>query len=243
VDVVFNVGDAVVAVADVDGRVDGGELAMAAESMWVACILGVTRFPVADAIVVVVVVACTCTFVQVSIKGGAYVAAGIFVPFFYSIIVIGIGGVPFGGRATINVCGGAGICGRLRLCSLSCNCWYALLLQGVSGVFIVVFVVVGIGIRGEKSGASGGAGREDVVAGTVSHREVAIVAGSAELSGVFIVGGVVDSDGKGEGNWARQISRRGGYPAHHPDSKGKGIVNPILRVVVFVVVFQSGLMP
>jgi len=119
--------------------------------------LGVTGFPVADA-VVVVVVACACTFVQVSIKGEAYIATGVSIPFFYSVIVISVGSVPFGSGATINVCGGAGICGRLWLCSLSCNCWYALLLQGVSGVFILVFVVVGIGIGGEESEASRGAG-------------------------------------------------------------------------------------
>jgi len=205
--------------------------------------LRVAGFLVADAVVVVVVVACACTFVQVSIKGGAYVSAGVFVPFSYSITVISVSGVPFGGRATINVCGGAGTCSHLQLCFLSCNCWYALLLQGVGGVFIIVFVVVGIGIRGEESGASRGVGQGDVVAGTVLCREAAIVVGSAELSGVFIIGGVIDSDGKGKGNWERRISGRGGYPAHHPDSEGKGIVNPVFRVVIFFVFPRNGLTP
>jgi len=52
----------------------------------------------AAAAVVVVVVACTCKFVKVSIKGGAYVTAGIFVPSLPSIIIVIGSGVPFSGK-------------------------------------------------------------------------------------------------------------------------------------------------
>ena len=69
----------------------------------------ITRYPVAVAVaaaavvvVVVVVVACACKFVKVSIKGGAYITAGVFVPSLPSIIVIIGGGVPFSGKVVHN---------------------------------------------------------------------------------------------------------------------------------------------
>ena len=92
-------------------------------------------------------------------------------------------------------------------------------------------------------GPVGGAGRRDKVIGVVSRRKAAIMAGSAGLGGAFVVGGVSDIDGKGEGSCAMHVSRKGRYPAYHPDSKGKGVVNPVFRVVVFFVFSRNGLTP
>jgi len=65
----------------------------------------------------------------------------------------------------------------------------------------------------------------------------------AGLGGAFVIRGVSDIDGKGEGSCVMRVSRKGRYPAHHPDSEGKGIVDPVFRVVVFFVFFRNGLMP
>ena len=56
----------------------------------------------AAVVVVVVVVACMCKFVKVSIKGGAYVTAGVFVPSLPSIIIVIGSGVPFSGKVVHN---------------------------------------------------------------------------------------------------------------------------------------------
>jgi hypothetical protein len=68
------------------------------------------------------------------------------------------------------------------------------------------------------SGSAGGARRRGEVVGAVSRGKAAIAAGSAELSGGFIVGAVVGVDGKDEGHCVMRISGKGENPAHYPDS-------------------------
>ena len=78
----------VVVVVIEDVGVDDGMSGIAAvvESTGVACTMLVSGVPIT--VVVVVVVACTCKFVKVSIKGRAYLTAGVFIPFLLPIITI-----------------------------------------------------------------------------------------------------------------------------------------------------------
>ena len=62
-----------------DVGIDVGSIAATAESAGVASAVLVSGVLVAVA--VAAVVACACKFVKVSIKGRAYVAAGVFIPF------------------------------------------------------------------------------------------------------------------------------------------------------------------
>ena len=89
-----------------------GVLPRLPESVGVACAVLLSRVPVA---VVVVVVACTCKFVKVTIKGRAYVATGVFIPFLSPIVVVADDSSPFSGLDILSLCGCVRACGRLRL--------------------------------------------------------------------------------------------------------------------------------
>jgi len=93
------------------------------------------------------------------------------------------------------------------------------------------------------SGSGGGGGQSNKVIGAVLHRKAAIAAGLAELSGSFIVRAVVGINGKDKGHCTIHISRKGGNPAHYPDSEGEGVVDPIFGVVFFFIFSWSGLAP
>jgi len=91
-----------------------GVLPRLPESAGVACAVLLSRVLVA-VVVVVVVVACTCKFVKVTIKGRAYVATGVFIPFLSPIVVIADDSSPFSGLDILSLCGCIRACGRLRL--------------------------------------------------------------------------------------------------------------------------------
>jgi len=91
-----------------------GVLPRLPESAGVACAVLLSWVPVA-VVVVVVVVACACKFVKVTIKGRAYVAAGVFIPFLSPIVVVADDSSPFSGLEILLLCGCIRACGRLRL--------------------------------------------------------------------------------------------------------------------------------
>ena len=93
------------------------------------------------------------------------------------------------------------------------------------------------------SGSGRGTRQRDKVISAVSCRKVAIMAGLAGLSGGFIIGAVVGIDGKDKGHCVMHIRGKGGNPAHYPDSKGEGVVNPIFGVIIFFVFFWNRLTP
>jgi len=93
-----------------------GVLPRLPESAGVACAVLLSWVPVAVVVVVVVVVvACACKFVKVTIKGRAYVATGVFIPFLSPIVVVADDSSPFSGLDILSLCGCVRACGRLRL--------------------------------------------------------------------------------------------------------------------------------
>jgi len=91
-----------------------GVLLRLPESAGVACAVLLSWVPVA-VVVVVVVVACACKFVKVTIKGRAYIAAGVFIPFLSPIVVVADDSSPFSGLDILSLCGCVRACGRLWL--------------------------------------------------------------------------------------------------------------------------------
>jgi len=90
-----------------------GVLPRLPESTGVACAVLLSWVPVA--VVVVVVVACACKFVKVTIKGRAYVATGVFIPFLSPIVVVADDSSPFSGLDILSLCGCVRACSRLQL--------------------------------------------------------------------------------------------------------------------------------
>jgi len=91
-----------------------GVLPQLPKSAGVACAVLLSRVLVA-VVVVVVVVACACKFVKVTIKGRAYIAAGVFIPFLSPIIVVANDSSPFSGLDILLLCRCVRACGRLWL--------------------------------------------------------------------------------------------------------------------------------
>ena len=107
--VVEDIGVVAAAAVGVDVSVDVGSIAVAAKSAGVACAVLVSGDPVSA------VVACACKFVKVSIKGRAYIAASVFIPFLPPIIVVTDDSRPFSGSGIVSLCRCVRACGRLRL--------------------------------------------------------------------------------------------------------------------------------